>query len=235
MNLVKEKWTRKDYEEYLIYLCSFYNEKNKKFGEKLINTKYEIIGMYMKEMRSIAKNIFKGNWQEFLKFTTNTYYEEVVIEGYVRELSKDINLIELFLPKIDNWAICDSLSLKYLTKNLDSYFDYFLNYLKDEREYYCRFGLIMLLGHYVSDKYIDRILIAIDKIESDLYYINMAQAWLLCECYVKCPSTTEMYLHKNNLNDFTQNKTISKIRESYRVDKDKKDYLNILKRKKAKA
>ena len=49
--------------------------------------------------------------------------------------------------------------------------------------------------------------------------------------YIKFPSATEKYLQKNKLNNFTHNKSISKIRESYRISKEKKDYLNTLKRK----
>ena len=53
----------------------------------------------------------------------------------------------------------------------------------------------------------------------------------ICELYIHYPQVTEIYLKKNKLNKFTHNKSISKIRESYRISKEKKDYLNTLKRK----
>ena len=58
----------------------------------------------------------------------------------------------------------------------------------------------------------------------------MAEAWLLCEMYIKFPKETTHFLEKNNLNKFTQNKAISKIHDSYRVSKEEKELLNILKR-----
>lgn len=58
----------------------------------------------------------------------------------------------------------------------------------------------------------------------------MAEAWLICELYIHYPQVTERYLKNNKLNTFTQNKAISKIRDSYRINKEEKDYLNTLKR-----
>ena len=66
----------------------------------------------------------------------------------------------------------------------------------------------------------------LNKINSDKFYINMAEAWLVCELYIKYPNETLKYIKNNNLNKFTQNKAISKIHDSYRVSKDEKEYLN---------
>ena len=71
----------------------------------------------------------------------------------------------------------------------------------------------------------------LDNIKSDKYYINMAEAWLICELYIYYEEETTNYLKNNQLNTFTHNKAISKIRESYRISKENKDYLNTLKRK----
>ncbi len=59
----------------------------------------------------------------------------------------------------------------------------------------------------------------------------MGIAWLLCECFIKHREKTLTYLLKSNINTFTFNKTISKIKESYRVSSEDKIYLNTLKRK----
>ncbi len=54
----------------------------------------------------------------------------------------------------------------------------------------------------------------------------MANAWLLCECFIKQREKTLAFLEKNNINKFAINKAISKCRDSYRVsDKDKKKLL----------
>jgi len=70
----------------------------------------------------------------------------------------------------------------------------------------------------------------IDKIEVDKYYVNMAAAWLLAEMYIKYPNETLEYLKRSKVNNFTFNKTISKICDSYRVSKEEKERLKKMRR-----
>ena len=60
--------------------------------------------------------------------------------------------------------------------------------------------------------------------------MKMAVAWAVSVCYVKFPEKTRAFLENNSMDDFTQNKSIQKIRESYRVSKEEKDALKELKR-----
>ena len=59
----------------------------------------------------------------------------------------------------------------------------------------------------------------------------MAEAWLVCEIYIKYPDECKLFIADNKLNKFTQNKAISKIRDSYRVSKEDKEILNNYKKK----
>jgi len=58
----------------------------------------------------------------------------------------------------------------------------------------------------------------------------MAEAWLICELYIKYPEKTRQFIKNNKLNKFTQNKAISKIHDSYRVSDEEKNMLNGYKR-----
>ena len=49
-------------------------------------------------------------------------------------------------------------------------------------------------------------------------------------CYVKFPQKTRKFLENDTLDDFTHNKAIQKIRESYRVSKEEKEELKLLKK-----
>ena len=89
----------------------------------------------------------------------------------------------------------------------------------------------MILDHFIDEKNLETIFDTLNKIESDKFYINMAEAWLVCEMYVDYPHKTKEFLQKNNLNKFTHNKAISKIHDSYRVSKEEKEYLNTLRKK----
>ena len=101
----------------------------------------------------------------------------------------------------------------------------------NEKEFISRTGLVILLSHFVEEKYLKEIFNTLNKIESDAFYINMAQAWLICDLYIKYPKETLKFIKQNNLNKFTHNKAISKIHDSYRVSKEDKEYLNALRRR----
>ena len=96
----------------------------------------------------------------------------------------------------------------------------------NKKEFISRVGLVTILNHFVKEEYLKEIFDTLNKIESDKFYINMAEAWLVCEMYVKHPKETFEFIKNNNLNKFTQNKAISKIHDSYRVTKEEKEALN---------
>ena len=224
-------WNKDSYQLFMDYLVSLRDFKYQEFNRKIINTKYVMLGIKIPKLREIAKNIFKGDYKAFLNIVTNDYYELVLIKGLVISLLKDLKELNIYFSSyielIDNWAICDTFSnsLKIVNNNKE----YFINIINDlinkKEEYKVRLGLVLLLDYYVLEEYLDYIFDFINKTNSNLYYINMARAWLLCECFTKYPSITLKYLENNTLDKFTINKTISKINDSYRIDKKLKEYV----------
>lgn len=236
----KKIWHITDYQEYLQLLKSKENVQYRDFHSRLTTTKYPILGISVPECRKIAKEILKTDISSFLNLAKDTYYEEVLIEGFViasmMEEEKFFQELEHFLPKIDNWAICDSFcnSIKIVTQDKEKYFDYFLNLLNSNEPFTIRVGLVTLLNFYIEEQYFQKIYQRIDQIQSDHYYVNMGTSWLLAEMYINAPKETESYLKRSKINDFTMNKTISKIRDSYRVTKEQKQELLKYKRRKVK-
>ncbi len=224
-------WNENNYQKYIEYLKSLSETKYKEFNNRLVTTKYEMLGIRLPILRKIAGEIFKGNYEAFLNICKNTYYEEILIKGLVIGKIKDIDELMLYFDDyillIDNWAINDSFcnSLKIVNKDPDCFFNIVKRLIKGSYEYQVRVGLIILLSFYVKEEYIEEIFKILDSINSDLYYINMAEAWLICEIFTKYPENTIKYFENNNLNKFTINKAISKIRDSFRVSKEKKDYI----------
>lgn len=232
------KWNKKEYQTYLRFLKSIGEPEYREFHKKLTTTKYEILGIRVPKMRQIAKEKLKTDYLKFLEYCTDKYYEEVFIEGQIITCIKDedtfLEYFYNFIPKIDNWAICDSFcnSLKRFKKNPEKYFPICKDLaLQGDKVFTSRVGLICILNHFIDEPYLNDIFQILDTIKSDEYYINMAESWLICELYTKYPQETTKYLKKNKLNNFTQNKAISKIHDSYRVTKEEKEYLNTLKRK----
>lgn len=234
MQLIKDIWTKDDYQEYVKYLTGLKDEKNKTFSEKLIFTKYEMLGIKIPIQKDIAKQIVKGNYQEFLKNTKFKYQEEVMIYGFVIAYSNDIKIVDKYLDKyislIDNWSLCDSFSssLKILKK-----YDYF-NKAKDlslsNKEYQIRIGLTIILFQYINENNLKEIFNILDNLKLDTYYVNMAASWLLCDLFIKYRNDTLEYIKHTKVNDFIFNKFISKCRDSFRVSKKDKDFLKTLKK-----
>ena len=225
-----------DYNKFIKYLESIREEEYKKFSEKITFTKYEILGIRLPELRSIAKDISKSDYKIFLQVAGNKYYEEVMIKllviANIKEIDELMNYFNGAINLIDNWALCDTFcnSLKIVGKNKEYFLKVIDNLIKVNKTYEIRVGLILLLCYYVEEKYIELIFKYLDSINSDEYYVNMAMSWLVCEIFIKYESLGLKYLEHNKLNKFTINKSISKIRDSYRVSKEMKE--TILKFKK---
>lgn len=200
------------------------DEKYREFQYKLIPNAKNIIGVRVPILRKIAKEIAKGDWKNYLEKEDKNTYEEIMLEGYVigyakLNINEALKYLESFIPKIDNWAICDSTinTFKFTSKNKQVVFEFIKPYLYSEKEFEVRFAVIMLLSFYIEDNYIEDILEILCKISNKEYYVQMAIAWTVSVCYVKFPIKTEEFLIKNFLDDFTHNKSIQKIRESLRV------------------
>ena len=238
-NMIKlTEWNIKTYQSFLQYLITQKDEKYKEFHSSLVlNSKYEMIGIRVPLMRKIAKEIAKTNIEEFLKYAQDNYYEEIMIQGLVISHIKDESLFnkyfKQYINKIDNWALCDTFcsAIKIVEKYEDKYFKEAVKMSLNKKEFISRIGLVMILDHFINEKNLENIFDTLNKIESDKFYINMAEAWLICEMYIKFPKETKTFIQKNNLNKFTHNKAISKIHDSYRVSKEEKEYLNSLRQK----
>jgi len=230
---VPESWNKSTYKEFINNLFKLQDLKYKEFHSSLVsNSRYEMIGIRVPIMREIAKKVSKTSIEEYLKYAQDMYYEEVMIQGLVISHIKEESLFyehfKYYITKIDNWAICDSFcsSIKIIEKYEDKYFKEANKLALNKEEFISRVGLIMILNHFISEKNLNTIFDTLNKIKSDKFYINMAEAWLVCEIYTKHPNETRKFIENNNLNKFTQNKAISKIHDSYRVSKEEKIELN---------
>ena len=210
----------------------------KEFSAALIPNINNVLGVRIPVLRKLAKDFFKNYGEKCLEPCKTEYMEEIMVQGMVigllkKEPDEILKTIESFVPKIDNWAVCDIFcgGLKFTKKNKELVWDFLQQYLQSDKEYYVRFGLVMLLSHFVDENYIDKIFKVLDNFNHEGYYARMAAAWLLSICYVKFPQKTDEYLKHSKLDNWTYNKGIQKICESLRVDKDTKIMLKSLKRR----
>lgn len=209
-----------------------------KFTARLLPGVEHILGVRLPTLRKMAKQLAKGDWQAYLQTACDDSYEEIMLQGMVLGYAKG-NLQEkepflrAFLPKIDNWSVCDSAcsTLKLAKTQPEEFWDFLSEYLHSPREYEVRFVLVQMLDYYVNEDYLARVLAAIDSVDLKFYYVQMAQAWAISICYREFPERTLPFLKENRLDDFTHNKALQKITESLKVPKDEKTYIRTLKRK----
>ncbi|WP_419874810.1 DNA alkylation repair protein [Candidatus Pristimantibacillus sp. PTI5] len=219
-------------------LLAWAEEDYRKFSAALIPNINNVLGVRLPYLRKLAKTIAKGDWRQFLKNAENEYFEEVMLQGMVigyiqADIEEVLPYIADFVPKMDNWSVCDSfcIGLKITKTNKDTVWNFLQPYLASDKEYEIRFGVVMLLDFYIDEEYIHCVLRLLDQTDRSSYYVKMAVAWAISICYVKLPEITQAYLASSALDDFTYNKALQKITESYRVDPETKTRIRAMKRK----
>lgn len=219
-------------------LFELQDKKYKEFHSSLCPNVDNIIGVRIPELRKLAKQIAKENPKEFIENPVKKqYYEEIMLEGFVigymkATLEGKLHYLDNFIPEIDNWAVCDctASTLKFIDKYKKEVWEYLQKYINSKKEFEKRFAIIILMDYYLTDEYIDKVLEIYNKIDSDQYYVQMGIAWAISVCFVKYREKTRKFLDNNNLSTFTYNKSIQKIIESTRVDKETKEELKKIKK-----
>lgn len=209
------------------------------FSKKLVpDTNFEMLGVRVPKIKEIAKNLVKSNRAMALQFLQDnyTYYEEYFLHGLIiGELklsdSETINLIDKFLPSLDNWAICDSMvaNLKIIKKSPKVFFEFIKKHISNQNPYATRFAIVCMLDYYLTDEYIDQVLFICKNITQRNYYVNMAISWLISVALIKQYAKTIKMLENQILPKFTHNKAIQKAIESFRINTETKEYLRTLK------
>lgn len=207
------------------------------FHSKLMPTvnKEHIIGVRTPDLRKLAKEISKTDYaKEFLEILPHKYYEENNLHAFLIEEIKDygacISELNRFLPFVDNWATCDMMRPKILAKYPDKLLCEIEKWMNSDDVYAVRFGVEMLMFHYLGDNFSPEYPKRISQIKSDEYYIRMMVAWYFATALAKRYDDVIPYIENNVLDTDTHNKTIRKAIESYRITDEQKSYLRKLKR-----
>lgn len=194
------------------------------------------IGVRVPLLRTIARSFAKEEAasQRFLSHLPHSYYEEDMLHGMLISLVKDydrcLDLTDRFLPYVDNWAVCDTLSPKVFAKRKAQLLENILRWSSSSHTYTCRFGLRMLMTHFLDDSFSADFLEIPAAIRSEEYYVKMMVAWFFATALAKQWEATLPYLENRQLDPWTHRKTIQKAIESYRIPPERKDYLRTLRK-----
>ena len=222
----------KNYSELRAELKVHADEKYRKFARKLSLSKRSFMGVKIPLVRKIVGLVPREKYKAFLKVKPVTI-EEVMVRGMIIcKLSYD-EMLEWFdsqVEYIDDWSTCDifcSELRKVIKGHREEFLDLKVKKLLDSNdEFAVRVGLVILKCAYVEGDYLEMIFERVENLRGrEEYYVKMAIAWLLSECFIKFPAATTGYLVESKLPKWTFNKTISKICDSYRVDDETKKML----------
>lgn len=193
-----------------------------------------VIGVRVPLARKLAKEIIKENdYEGFLRELPHKYYDENMLHGLLISEIKDydtcVKEVEKFLPFVDNWAVCDIMSPKVFRRHKSELLAEIKRWTLSQHTYTCRFGLEMLMSHYLDGDFRAEYLEIPAGVKSREYYVNMMIAWFFATALAKQWDATIIYLEKKRLDKWVHNKTIQKAVESYRITPEQKEYLRTLK------
>lgn len=217
-------------------LFALKDEKYKEFQKKLIPTVDEntVIGVRTPVLRKYAKDVSGTPGAIiFMQTLPHEYYEENNLHGMLIETMKDydecIAYLDEFLPYVDNWATCDLISPRVFKKHKDELLVKIKEWMASDRVYTIRFGMEMLMTHFLDEDFKPEYLGMAADVHSEEYYVNMMIAWFFATALAKQYEASLPYIENHCMDRWTHNKTIQKAIESYRITDEQKRYLKSLK------
>lgn len=235
INLNKAHWNEKDKTPFLNYLISLSKGKEKAAWEKrIVNTNLPCLAVPCQKVCEIVKQIAKGNFVEFINLWITDYFTcTTILAGLIPKV-KDASLQKYYLTKLgdsaDSWATTDAVKIKPNAKTAPYYLDLAKELITSPKPFSRRLALILLLKLTNFPEFNKEILTISEGLQAETeYYVNMANAWLVAECFIKSRNETLPYLQQKRFNKFTQNKAIQKCKDSFRVSAEDKALLDALK------
>lgn len=192
------------------------------------------IGVRTPILRSLAKEL-KGSPEAdtFLHTLPHKYYEENNLHSFliclIKDYDKAIEETDRFLPYVDNWATCDQMSPAIFKKHREKLYIKTAEWLASGKTYTIRFGIEMLMSHFLDESFQPSVLERVAQIRSEEYYVNMMIAWFFATALAKQYYPALPYIVEHRLDTWTHNKAIQKAIESNRITPEQKEYLRTLK------
>lgn len=194
------------------------------------------MGVRVPDVRKLAKSLKNApDAEAFLQELPHQYYDENMLHGLliseINNFDKAIDATNRFLPYVDNWAVCDTMSPKIFKKHKAALIACIRSWVDSQETYTIRFGIEMLMCHFLDDDFNAEYLSIPAGVRSEEYYVRMMVAWFFATALAKQWESSICYIENHRLDKWTHNKTIQKAVESYRITAEQKMYLKALRLK----
>ena len=217
-------------------LFALQDEKYRDFQIRLIpgSGRDTMIGVRTPDLRRYAKQLIKTeDIQIFLNDLPHQYFDENQLHAFIISEIKDYDRcmreVIRFLPYVDNWATCDQLSPGIFKKHRQELLQQIRIWIRSDRTYTIRFGIGMLMQHFLDDDFDPEYPVMVAGIRSEEYYVNMMIAWYFATALAKQYEAVLPFMENHRLDAWTNNKAIQKSVESFRITPEQKEYLRSLK------
>lgn len=218
-----------------LYLLSNQDEKYKSFTAPLIPNidKETIIGVRLPIIKKYAKSLDENAKETFLNSLPHLYHEENILHSLILSGIKDYDIfiseIDKFLPYANNWAVCDTICNKYLSKHKKELIKEIYKWFESQNNYRVRYAIKCLMNYYLGEDFDEEHLNRVKEIKLEDYYVKMMISWYLATGLAKNYEQFIGVIESHQFDIFINNKTIQKAIESYRVSDEHKAYLRTLK------
>lgn len=225
-----------EYERVVEELRGLTDDKFREFSSKIVVGSRPLLGVRVPLVKRVAKSVSRETIGEYFENCEFKYFEDTLVYGLLTaRLDYDdfLDRLPLYLDKADSWALVDSFvpAIKCVNAHRQEIFECIRSKIFSAENFELRFYVIVLMDWFLEEK-IQFILKSLEKIDGKGYYNDMAIAWLLSVAFVKRKVETLEYLKRDGLSDFTHNKAISKICDSFRVnDEDKIEIKKLLRKR----
>lgn len=218
-------------------LCSLQEPSYRAFQCSLMPTvaPETVLGVRTPALRALAKELYGDPaLGAFFNALPHRCYEENNLHAFLlcrmKDFGETIRALDTFLPYVDNWATCDSLRPAVFRLHKPELAEKIPSYLSSDHTYTVRFGIGMLMCHYLGDSFRPEYAAMAASVRSQEYYIRMMLAWYFATALALQWESVLPFLTEHRLDPWTHNKAIQKAVESRRITAAQKAYLRTLRR-----
>jgi len=196
-------------------------------------------GISIPELRKFSQKLAKNNYRDLINNNDYSCFELKLLHaftiGYIKD---DINTLlkyfEDFIPYVNDWCVNDSLcqNFKIAKQYQKIVWNFLMKHKSSTNEFESRIVSVMLLSHFLNDEYVDKVINTLNHLSTNAYYSQMGVAWAIATIMSKYPKKCLNFLNSKNckLDKITYNKSLQKIRESFKVSKEIKSITNQMKK-----
>lgn len=189
-----------------------------------------LLGVRLPRLRQLARATaqeagYEGALRLLTDIPPDATVEEIMLlsmlPGYLPccPAEERLNALSLIVPQLSNWSLCDSCcaTCHFVRRHRETVWAWLQPFLHSPEEYQARFGVVLLLQHYLQEEtWAQKVAADLPLPRSRAFYADMAVAWCLCELAIRYPSLAAPLLEEGRLPESIRRRARQKMRESRR-------------------